>query len=353
MRFILASAIFVFAAAFLKASDWPQFLGPTRNGVYPGRSGSVGWSKSGPEKIWSHPVGKGWSGPVVSANRLIIFHRQGADEIIDCLDAKTGGSIWYRKFPTKYVDGFGFDNGPRATPCIDNKRVYLFGADGNLHCLALSDGSTHWSINLQQKLSADSGFFGLACSPVVIGNKVLLNIGGADGAGIVGINTDNGSIAWKTHNDSASYSSPALINLAGTKQVAFITRNNLVAVDPQSGKPIWEQRLSPAMQASVSASVPLLVGDHLFATASYGAGAVALRLTPKTAKVVWQNDKSLSSQYHTPVALKGNLYGFHGRLDTGPRPDFRCVNLKSGEVKWKSNRVAWMPVHLFSWGIRF
>lgn len=339
MRFILAATIFIFAAGFLRAADWPQFLGPTRNSVSPTQPDSIGWAKSGPEKLWSHPVGKGWSGPIVAKDRVIIFHRQAENEIIDCLDAKTGRSIWYQKFPTEYVDGFGFDNGPRATPCIRKGRVYLFGADGNLHCLAMTDGKAHWSINLKKTFTVNSGFFGLACSPIVMGDKVLVNIGGANGAGIVGVNTNDGSIAWKTHDDTASYSSPAPINLKGSKQVAFVTRNNVVSVDPLTGKQIWQHRLSPAMQASVSASTPLLVGEHLFATASYGAGAVALRLTPESAKMVWQNDRSLSSQYHTPVELNGYLYGFHGRLDTGPKPDFRCINLKSGDIKWKMNQL--------------
>ncbi len=337
MRSLFIAAII--STITLPASDWPQFLGPERNGTYPSGGNDIGWAKSGPKKLWSHPVGKGWSGPVVSGKRVVIFHRQEDHEIVDCLDAQSGRSVWYKKFPTSYVDGFGFDNGPRATPCIVEGRVYLFGADGNLHCLAMTDGKVHWSVNLQRPLKADSGFFGLACSPIVTAKHVLLNVGGEDGAGIVGIDIATGKILWKAHDDSASYSSPAQINLKNSGQIAFVTRNKVVSVNPRTGKLIWEHRLSPAMQASVSAATPLQIGDLLFATASYGAGAVTLRLTQNSAKVVWQNDESLSCQYQTPVELDGHLYGFHGRLDTGPRPELRCMELKNGAVKWKTSRA--------------
>jgi outer membrane protein assembly factor BamB len=338
-RLRLITALLLSGLSSVAAADWPQFLGPDRNNMTPAPTPTKAWPKSGPPKAWEHRVGTGWSGPVVQDGRVIIFHRQEGREIVDCLATDTGKSLWQFTAPTAYVDGFGFDNGPRSTPAIANGNVYLFGADGNLHCLKLSDGRKLWSTNLLKTLDASKGFFGLACSPLIHGNSVLLNIGAPDGAGIVAINAATGRLNWKSISDEASYASPVLQTFTGTKRALFLTRENLVSLDPLVGKPHWQMKFSPAMQASVSASVPVVSGHTVFTTASYGAGAIALEVNKNGFDQVWANDSSLSCQYHTPVLKGGYLYGFHGRLDTGPRPEFRCVELKTGAVKWKQPRV--------------
>ncbi len=335
----LITAFLLSGLTHLTAADWPQFLGPDRNNTTAAPMSLKPWPNSGPPKAWEHRVGTGWSGPVVQDGKVIIFHRQKELEIVDCLAAGTGKSLWQFTAPTAYVDGFGFDNGPRSTPAIADGKVYLFGADGNLHCLKLSDGRQLWSINLRKTLDASQGFFGLACSPLIHGNSVLLSIGAPDGAGVVAINTETGRLNWKSLSDEASYASPVLRPIAGVQQALFVTRGNLVSLDPLAGKPHWQMKFSPAMSASVSASVPLVSGHTVFTTASYGAGAVALKVTRSGSEQIWANDRSLSCQYHTPVLKEGHLYGFHGRLDTGPRPEFRCVELKTGTVKWKQARV--------------
>src|SRR5207247_6385890 len=191
-----------------RASDLPQFLGPSRNGVYPGTDLAESWSKEGPPIIWQKKVGQGFSGPVVAAGKLILFHRLEDKETVECLEAKTGNPIWSFDYPTSYRDDFGFDEGPRATPAIAESRVYAYGAQGILNCLGLADGKKLWSVDARKEFRAQKGFFGIACSPLIEGNSVLLIVGGSEGAGIIAFDKNTGKVLWKTANDEASYSSP-------------------------------------------------------------------------------------------------------------------------------------------------
>lgn len=321
------------------AADWPQFLGPARDGVYHGPAIAAEWPQNGPAKLWEHAIGSGWSGPVATKDRVVIFHRVDDQEVVECLALDSGRPVWKTTFATRYVDGFGFDNGPRATPTIHDDRVFLFGAEGGLHCVGLKDGKTLWSNDLQKTLRAPTGYFGLACSPLIAGELVVLNVGAPQTAGIVAFDIHTGKLVWKSTDDEASYSSPILAKLAGRRQAVFFTRHTLFGLDPASGKELWKQPWSPAMQASVSAAVPVIANDIVFATASYGAGAIALRVSPDGVRKLWEGDDSLSAQYQTPVLHLGHLFGFHGRLDTGPRPKFRCVELATGRVRWSSQKV--------------
>jgi hypothetical protein len=115
------------------ASDWPQFLGPTRNGVYTGPALAASWPKDGPRVVWQRKVGAGFSGPAVASGKLILFHRIEDEETVECLDAGTGKALWKFDYPTAYRDDFGFDEGPRATPAISDGHVYTYGAEGILN----------------------------------------------------------------------------------------------------------------------------------------------------------------------------------------------------------------------------
>ncbi len=336
------SGLFLFVLSFQQktpASDWPQFLGPSRNGVYPSADLKSNWPESGPTTLWKKKVGTGWAGPVVTGKRLILFHREDGSEIVECLNVRTGEAIWRHGYASDYVDGFGFDNGPRATPCIADERVYTLGANGALHCVDLKSGSLIWKIDVRKQFSAPKGFFGMACSPLVDDGRLLLNIGGTDGAGIICLNARTGKTIWKATDDEASYSSPVIGDFNGKKQAVFFTRNNLFALDPQRGSVSWQYSLGPSMQASVSAAVPLVIDGSVFASASYGAGAVLLNVSGKTPEAVWRSDDILSCQYNTAIARDGHLYGFDGRLDTGPRPELRCVEIRTGRIKWKTSRI--------------
>jgi hypothetical protein len=160
-------AVVMMAGTSLAAADWPQFLGPERNGAYSGPPLSRTWPAGGPRVAWRRPVGLGFAGPVVASGRLILFHRVAGEEIVESVDAATGAPQWRFAYPTVYRDDFGFDEGPRAVPVVVNGRVYTFGAEGQLHAIELATGRKVWGIDTQKAFAPRLGFFGRAGSPLV------------------------------------------------------------------------------------------------------------------------------------------------------------------------------------------
>lgn len=314
------------------AADWPQFLGPDRDGTCSAKGISENWPTGGPPIVWKKDVGQGFSGPVVSGGKLILFHRLADQEMVDCLDARTGNPLWTAHYPTHYQDDFGFDEGPRATPTISNGRVYTLGAEGMLNCWNLETGKNVWRVDTKSDFTAGKGFFGIACSPLVEGTAVILNVGGEHGAGICAFDTASGKLLWKATNDQASYSSPVAVTLQGKRQVLVFTRAGLVSLDPASGKIFFRFPWRSRENASVNAATPLVIDDQIFLSASYNTGAVLLRVGDAGPQKIWSGDNILSNHYATSAYHDGFLYGFDGRQETGP--SFRCVELKTGKVRW-------------------
>ena len=319
-----------------RADDWPQFLGPLRNGVYAGNDLAPSWPAGGPKKLWSREVGEGFAGPAVAGDRLVLFHRLGDRETVECLHAETGEGIWSFDYPTAYVDDFGFDNGPRSVPTLAEGRVYTFGAEGTLDCLDLETGKKLWSVEIHKQFGVRKGYFGAACSPAVEGNRVLLNIGGRKGAGVGAFDKRTGAVVWTATDDEASYSSPIVATLGGERHALFFTRAGLVDADPADGTVRLQFAWRPPISASVNAATPLAIGDQVFLSTSYGRGAVLLNVKGNQAEPVWQSDDAMTNHYATCVYRDGYLYGFHGRQEYGP--SLRCVELATGRVVWSQDR---------------
>ncbi len=317
-------------------ADWPQFLGPWRNGSTAATNVSTApWPKEGPRTVWQTKVGAGFAGPIVAGGKTLIFHRVGDQETLTCLDAQSGKLIWEGSYPTRYRDDFGFDEGPRGTPAVADGRVFTFGADGMLQCWRLESGQKIWSLDAQAVLGAGKGFFGRACSPLVESNLVVLTLGGRDGAGVVAFDVANGEVRWKATADEASYASPIAGTVAGRRRIYTLTREALVGLDPADGSVLFRQPWRPPMNASVSAATPLLVDDYLFVSASYGTGATLFRLRDDRPEKIWAADDVLSNHYATSVHHDGFLFGFDGRQEQGC--DLRCVEFKTGKVRWSES----------------
>jgi outer membrane protein assembly factor BamB len=323
------------------AADWPQFLGPTRNGVYAGADLADSWPADGPPVVWRKDVGQGFSGPAVVDHLLVLFHRLGDKEVVECVDSRTGSAKWKFSYPTAYVDDFGFDEGPRGTPCVAENRVYTFGAEGVLLCLDLSNGKKEWQVDTKKEFHEGKGFFGAACSPLVESNAVLLDIGGSDGAGIVAFDKNSGKVLWKCANDEAGYASPVAATIRGRRYAFFFTRAGLVAADPANGRVQFQFPWRSRENASVNAATPLVIDDMIFLSACYGTGAVLLRVRDNGVEKIWSGDDILSNHYATSVRRDDFLYGIDGRADPGfmPRPSLRCVELKTGKMRWQENSV--------------
>ncbi len=317
--------------------DWPQLLGQQRDGIYRGDPKTLAptWPAAGPKQLWEKKLGAGWSSPIISGGKLILFHRQDDKEVVECLNAADGKPIWKSDYETTYRDDFGFDEGPRGTPTIAAGRVFTFGAEGTLSAWDLATGKQLWSIPTRTQLNAGKGYFGMACSPLVEGSAVIVNIGGksdAGGAGIVAFDAATGKILWQATNHEAGYSSPIAATFGGNRWVLDLTRAGLVGLAPDSGKVHWIIPFRSRTNASVNAATPLVIGEQIFLTASYGTGAALLKFDPEKPAEIWRNDETLSSHYATPIHRDGYLYGIDGRQEAGC--SLRCIELKTGKIMW-------------------
>jgi outer membrane protein assembly factor BamB len=311
------------------AADWPQFLGPNRNGT---TSESLGAIAVEPRPIWKVPAGSGFAGPSVSGGRAYLFHRRQDAEVLTCVDAKTGKTTWEKSHPTDYEDEFGFDNGPRAVPAVAGDRVFTFGAHGLLVARKAATGDILWQFDARKQAGAGKGFFGFACSPLAVGDLVLMNLGGSAGAGVVALAADSGKIRWQLTDHEAGYASPVAAAIGGKSTGVFFTREGLVGVELPSGRERFAYPWRARMSASVNAASPLVRGDEILLTSSYGVGAILLDCSGAKPREIWSGDDAISAHYATPVRHGELLFGFHGRQEQ--RPALRCVEWKTGMVRW-------------------
>jgi outer membrane protein assembly factor BamB len=317
------------------AADWPQLFGPERNGVSTETGLLQAWPKDGPARAWSKKIGVGYSGPVVAGERVIVFYRDGDNEVVECLETAGGESKWRTPYACKYSDNFGKGDGPRATPVIDGKLVFTLGADGTLQCLELETGKRKWSREINTDFGVRNGFFGVATSPLVEGDLLLVNVGGR-GSGVVAFNKENGKVAWQATDQGASYSSPVAATIDGTRHVFFFTRQGILSLDPKTGGVRFTQKWRAKIDASVNAAVPLVIDGHVLYSSSYNTGAILLKVRKDSAEEIWKSDEALSSHYSSSVRLGDYVYGFDGRQEEGAR--LRCIEWKTGKVAWSKER---------------
>jgi outer membrane protein assembly factor BamB len=319
------------------AADWPNIGGPKRD-YHSAETGlNWAWGKDGPPVAWRRDVGAGFAGVAVADGSLFLFHRVGNEEVLAALDPATGNEKWKYAARTRYVDDFGFDNGPRCVPVVAGGRVFALGADGDLHAVEARTGKKLWQRNVRADYHAAKGYFGVGAGPIVLAGRLLVNVG-AKGAGIVAFDPATGKELWKATDDAPSYSSPVALDFGGKTCAAFFTRDGLVIVDPAGGAVRYAMPFRSRLDASVNAAAPVVRKDELLLTASYGTGAVLLRAagTGEPAEV-WASDRSLSSHYNTPVLVGDYLYGVNGRQEGGAA-HLRCVEWKTGAVKWSVPR---------------
>jgi outer membrane protein assembly factor BamB len=316
------------------AGDWPQILGPHRDGRAEGESLSDSWPTGGPKVLWERPVGRGYAGVAVVGDRGVLFHRVENEEVVEAFDVKTGKSSWKFPIPTSYVSGISPDDGPRCVPIIHGDRVIVFGAQGHLACVRLADGSKIWTNDTHAEFKTSEGYFGAGSSPIVEGDKVIVNVGGAKaGAGIVAFSLESGKPLWKQTNENASYSSPVAVTVNGIRHVIVETRLTTVSLNPDNGAIRFE--IPFGMRGpTVNGANPTVVGDRLFMTASYGIGALFAKIGNASLDKLWESNDLISSQYATCIADGGVLYGIHGRDDQG-QASLRCIDPDKQRVLWE------------------
>lgn len=315
----------------LQPQDWPQILGPSRDGTYAGPPLAGRWAAGGPRVVWRRTVGHGLSGPVVVGDRVILFQRVGDREVVEAMNAGTGATEWRYDYPTSYRDDFGFDDGPRAVPVVAGGVVYTYGAEGQLHAVNLTDGRHLWHVDAMRKYQVPKNFFGAGGSPVVDDGRVIANVGGP-AAGIVAFDAKTGRELWTATNDGASYSSGVMTAVGEQRVALFLTRAGLVGVAISTGAIVLQRAWRSRSASSVNAASPLVIGDRLFVSAEYGPGAGVFSMNGGTLTELWSSNDVLSNHYATSVHRDGILYGYHGRQELGP--SLRAVELTTGKVRW-------------------
>ena len=338
--------------------DWPRFLGPTGDSKSSERGIATKWTDDGPRLLWHVKAGWGYAAPAISRGRLFLFEADRRQVRLRCLNSETGKSVWDSdfSFPNDYHDTFGIaDNGPRSSPIVDDDRVYCIGPDGMLYCLSVFDHKVLWALDTTDKFHVVQNFFGVGSTPVIEGDLLILPIGGSPagshpnggpdqlgpikgaGSGIVALDKLTGTVKYQVTDELASYASPTLATINGRRWGFVFARGSLIGFDPATGKVDFEFPWRSKKLYSVNAATPVVVGDTVFISESYGPGSALLRVKPGGYDVVWKDPeglrdpKAMALHWNTPIAIDGYIYGSSGENEDA---ELRCLELATGKVKW-------------------
>lgn len=316
--------------------DWPCFLGPRHNGV----SSETGLLKTlPPPLLWEWSKGTGYSSPSVAAGRLVFFHRLGGLETIDCLDPETGRSLWRYQYPTEFEDRYGYNNGPRANPVIDDGLVYTIGAEARLKCLRLADGTVVWQRDLREEFKLRQDFFGVASTPLVEGPHLIVNAGAPT---VAAFDKRTGKTAWTADNGwGPSYASPIPATVHGKRRVFVFAggesqppTGGLLMIDPANGKIDFAFPWRSRSYESVNAASPLIDGNRVLISASYRTGSAMLEIqSDMKPKPLWTTQE-FGLHFNTPILHDGHIYGFDGRNE--PDASLACIDAATGKLKWRT-----------------
>ncbi|MCE9531277.1 MAG: PQQ-like beta-propeller repeat protein [Planctomycetes bacterium] len=356
--FIAALAIICIAGS-THADDWPQYLGPQRDGIWR-EGGIVDTLPKEPKYFWRKEVGQGYSGPAVANGRVFVTDLVLGDgsaipksgftkasipgkERILCLDEKNGDLLWKKEYDCTYR--VSYPGGPRCTPTVDGDFVYTLGAMGNLLCLDVKKGDILWQKDFLKDFDAQLPVWGFASPPLVDGDKLICLVGGSEGRGVIAFDKKTGEVKWKavTTQGDPGYGVPVIHTVGKNKQRQLIIWHSraVVGLDPESGKRLWNEPWE--IRASLTAVMPRFVeGDKLFLTGFY-AGSMLLQLDENKATVIWKSkskgnqdsvmpDKTvdLHSIMATPFIKGGHIFGVcsYGEM--------RCLKLDTGERLWET-----------------
>ena len=343
MKNALAIAAILFYALTTDAADWPQWLGPERNGV----SGETGllnnWPEAGPTVEWRIPLGRGFSGISIADGKVYTMYAESGDEYAICLNAETGEELWRIRTGPYYQEQQGGD-GPRSTPTVDGATVYVLSASGMLYALDIENGAPQWQKDLVAEFDCEIPKWGFSTSPLVEGDLLLLEAGGVDGNFVVdmiidrktsttavALDKNTGNTVWTALNEKMSYSSPIAFTAAGKRQIAYFTAYSLTGIAPADGRVLWQ--FPWKTRWDVSASTPIFVPpDKLFISTGDDSGAAMLKIAASGDELaieqIWQNRK-MKTHFGTSILFEGHLYGFDQSI-------LKCLNAANGEEQWKT-----------------
>lgn len=359
-----------------EGEDWGTFLGPSGTGSSSLAGIASPWEANGPRVVWQAAIGEGYCAPAVAGGRAFLFDRVANRLRLRAVEAETGRPLWEAGREVLYTDSFGYDGGPRAQPVVAGHRVLTFGPDGRLECRAIIDGSLLWEVDTSSTYHVVQNFFGVGTAPLVVGplrvgaeerTLVVVQVGGSrEGAnpaaperldlvkgldsGLVAFDIVSGAEVWRATNQLASYSVPVLVTIGGRPLILAWMRDELVAVEPATGKLLDRFRWRSDELFSVVAASPVVSGDQVLLSECYGPGSVLLALENDSFREV-RRDKpgarprqALKTHWNTPVLRDGYVYGSSGR--NAGDAQLVCVNWATGVVGWSEGGLGRSSVTL-------
>ncbi|OAI38926.1 hypothetical protein AYO40_01430, partial [Planctomycetaceae bacterium SCGC AG-212-D15] len=320
-----SAALILCIGTSVAAADWPQFLGPQRNGSSPETGLLAQWDAKGPKVVWKVPGGPGHAQVAVVGGRAYTLVERGGDEVVLALDAATGKEIWSKRF--------GRGSSPSSTPAVAADRLYVQSASGPLYCLETDSGKVIWERNLPKGHRVPYAQ-GMMVSPILEGNLVLTVVGGA-------WNRTTGEPVWTNAEKTGGFefSSPVVVRVGRKSQAVFVTGTQLVAVQPDDGKVLWRY---PWTHNEGDAATPVVIDGQIFVSS----GGCAL-LTPAASgepRVLWKEDRTMDNYWATAVCDGKYLYGISGMHATNP--SLNCVELSNGRLVWSRKAFGWANLTL-------
>lgn len=345
MRCLVACwvAACVLVGGRLQADDWPQWMGPKRDNVWREEGVLETFPAEGPRVLWRVPIAGGYAGPAVAAGRVFVtdyvteadvkianFERKSSTGIerVLCLDEATGTILWKHEYPVTYT--IAYPAGPRCTPTVDGDRVYALGAEGNLICFEAATGKILWSRDLKKDFTTKAALWGWASHPLIDGDR-LICIAGTDTAHAVALDTRSGREIWRAGKaPEQGYVPPSIIEAAGVRQLVLVKPDGVYAVEPETGKLLWETAYG-ADNGSIIMT-PVRAGEYLY-IGGYQNKNLLLKLKGDApgVEVVWRNKpkQGISAVNVQPFVADGMVYGFH---ENG---ELRAMRLPDGDFAWR------------------
>jgi outer membrane protein assembly factor BamB len=328
---ILLSCLSAGASSQTKG-DWPQWRGPNRDGISKETGLLKQWPAEGPPLVRKLTgAGRGYSSLAISNGLMYTLGLRGDREFVIAFDLAKGKEAWATAFGNAFRNDRG--DGPRGTPTVDGDRLYALGGSGDLACLDARTGKSIWTMNVLQKFGGSNITWGISESPLVIGEKVLVNAGGP-GASVVALNKKDGALIWKSQSDRAGYSSAIPVEVGGKTQVVFFTHTRVVGLDLGDGKLLWEY--PRAANDVANAATPVARGNRVFVSSDYGNGGGLVEIKAGEKGAVAAREvyftREMRNHHSSSVLIGEHLYGFSSGILTAMRFD-------TGEVAWRDRSV--------------